>query len=186
VQHISRLFSTIAILLVATASVAAHADTFNFSATGSSGQFSGSGTLTATPQGSGQFLITDISGTGVTGLIAPNSFRGNDNLLFPSNTPTVDRHGFSFTDVNGPDHFNVNIFNEGTGYFAFLQDEDNFTQFVPVNFALSTLPAVPEPSTFLLMGTGLFGAAALLRRKIVGNSATDDYEKNDLVEEDNL
>ncbi len=166
-MHISRFLSTVSLLLVATATVAAHADTFDFSAVGALGPFRGSGTLTTTSQGARQFFITAISGTGVTGLISPNGFRGNNNLLFPSNTPAVDRNGFS------PDHFNVNIFDDGSGYFAYIQDEDNFTQFVPVNLTLSTLAAIPEPSTFFLLGTGLVSAAAMLRRRITSKAATD-------------
>jgi hypothetical protein len=143
----------------------AHADTFNFSATGSAGGFSGAGTLTAAPNGSGKYLITAISGTGVTGLFAPNGFNGNDNLLSPSASPTLDSHGFSFTAVNGPDTFDVNIFKKGSRYFAFFKDEDNFTETTRVDFALRA--ATPEPSTLLLFGTGILGLAGATRRKLV-------------------
>ena len=104
-MRISNHLSIVALLFVATASVAAHADTFNFAISGASGSFSGTGLLTATDEGGGKFLITAMSGTGVTGFFAPNGFNGNDNLLFPTSTPTLDSHGFSFTDVNGPDTF---------------------------------------------------------------------------------
>src|SRR3984885_15359250 len=113
-----RFLPTIALLSALAIPAAAHADTFNFSATGSARGFSGSGTLTASPNGDGGFLITAIAD-----LFAPNGFNGNDNLLFPSASPTLDSQGFSFTDVNGPDHYDVNIFNNGSGYFAFLNDE---------------------------------------------------------------
>ena len=165
----SAVLSSLALLGVLAISASAHADTFNFSATGSSGPFSGSGTLTATAQGGGQYLITDIAGTGVTGLIAPGGFNGNDNLLFPTATPTLDSHGFAFTEINGPDHYKVDIFNDGSGYFAFLDDEDNFTQTVPVTFSVATA-ATPEPSTFILLGTGILGLAGATRRKFFSAS----------------
>jgi hypothetical protein len=157
----SRLLALTAILAVT--ALAARADTFNFSAVGSAGGFSGSGVLTASQVGS-SFLITDITGTGVTGLIAPGGFNGNDNLLFPSATPTLDSHGFSFSDVNGPDTFDVNIFNNGSGYFVFLEDEDRFTETIPVNFSLSA--ATPEPSSFTLLGIGILGLVETARRKV--------------------
>jgi PEP-CTERM motif len=163
------LLSSLALLSALAIPAAAHADTFNFSATGASGSFSGSGVLTAASQGGGAYLISDITGTGVTGLIAPGGFNGNDNLLFPAADPTLDAHGFSFTDVNGPDHYQVNIFNDGTGYFAFLDDEDNFTQTVPVTFSVATA-ATPEPSTFVLLGTGILGLAGATRRKFLSQS----------------
>ena len=159
-----RLLPALALVSALAIPMAAHADTFDFSAIGSSGSFSGSGTLTATANGSGAYLITDISGTGVTGLIAPGGFHGNDNLLFPSAMPTLDAQGFSFTDVNGPDRYDVNIFDSGTGYSAYLQDEDNFTQTVPVSFSLSSA-ATPEPSSLVLLGTGILGVLEFGRRK---------------------
>ena len=165
----SPLLSSLALLSVLAIAASAHADTFNFTATGSSGPFSGSGTLTASSQGGGEYLITDITGTGVTGLIASGNFNGNDNLLFPAATPTLDSHGFSFTAINGPDHYDVNIFNTGGNYFAFLDDEDNFTQTVPVTFSLATA-TTPEPSTFILLGTGILGLAGATRRKFFSAS----------------
>lgn len=165
----SHVLSSLALLSALAIPAAAHADTFDFAVNGSSGAFSGSGTLTAAAQAGGAYLISDISGTGVTGLIAPGGFNGNDNLLFPAATPMLDAHGFSFTDVNGPDHYQVNIFNDGSGYFAHLNDEDNLSQTVPVSFSVGEAP-IPEPSTFVLLGTGILGLAGATRRKFLSQS----------------
>jgi PEP-CTERM motif len=159
-----RLPITIALFSVLAITGSAYADTFDFTVTGSSGTFSGAGTLTATSIGSGEYLITAITGTGVTGLIAPGGFNGNDNLLFPSSLPQLDSKGFSFIDVNGPDKFDVNIFNNGSGYFAYLQDEDHFIETVPVTFEAATT-TIPEPSTLFLLSTGLLGLTRVVRRK---------------------
>jgi hypothetical protein len=164
------LFAITATLVAS--SFIARADTFNFSVSGSSEGFSGSGILTTSDNGSGDLLITGITGTGVTGLISPAGFNGNNNLLFPSNQPTLDSQGFSFTAVNGPDQFDVNIFSNGTGYLAFFRDEDAFTDTVPVSFDLSPATSpVPEPSTLLLLGTGLLGLADTVRKKISRNAS---------------
>jgi hypothetical protein len=157
-----RLPITIVLFYVLAFTGSAYANTYDFSVTGSSGTFSGAGTLTATSIRSEEYLITAITGTGVTGLIAPGSFNGNDNLLFPSSLPQLSSNGFSFIDVNGPDRFDVNIFNNGSGYFAYLQDEDHFTETVPVTFALTA--TIPEPSTIILLSTGLFGLTRVVRR----------------------
>ena len=143
--------------------VAAHADTVNFTISGSADGFSGSGVLTTTLDGSGSYLITGITADGVTGLIAPGGFNGNDNLLFPSDPLVFDSNGFSFSAANGPDQFDVNVFSNGTGYSAFFRDEDGFTATVPVSLEIS---AVPEPSTLLLFGTGVLGAAGVIRKRI--------------------
>ena len=159
-----RLLSLVTTVALLATGLAAHADSFSYTLNGGTTGFTGSGTLTATEVGStGAYLISDITGTGVTGLINPGNYDGNDNLIYPSAPTFVDAEGFAFTDVNGPDTFNVDIHSVGASYFATFTDEDNFTGTVPVTFSVAA--ATPEPSSFALLGTGLIGAFGILRKR---------------------
>jgi hypothetical protein len=160
------LLSTFALLSALALPVVAHADTFDFSATGAGGGFSGSGTLVASPNGSGSDTITGISGTDVFALVAPSLFNNNDNLLFPGSSTLVDGHGFAFTANQGDTDFTVDIFSASAGvYDAFFVDSDGFSATIPVTFSLAST-ATPEPSSLLLMGTGVLALAALGRRRL--------------------
>ena len=146
--------------------VLSKAETFGFSAVGSGGGFSGSGVLTAANNGNGSYSISAISGTGVTGLLATNTFFTNDNLLFPNASRLVDVAGFSFTTLTGGQSFMVNIFSNLTGYEALVLDVDGDLTDTPVNFTLSTnVSATPEPSTLALLGSGLLGIAGTTWRR---------------------
>ena len=146
---------------------AAKADTFNFSAVGSGGGFSGSGQLTADGNGDGSYTVTGITGTGVTGLIPVNGFFFNDNLLFPNASRLVDVAGLGFTAFFGGEAFTVNIFSTLTGYEAITLDSNGDFADTPVTFSLENSPAaVPEPSSLLLLGTGILATAAGVRRRL--------------------
>lgn len=95
---------------VAGACGSAGADVFDFSYTVGGSGFVASGTVTATPQGGNQYLITGISGarngSNITGLIAVGGFTGtygtNDNLLFyPPGGLYLDTKGFAYTTADG-------------------------------------------------------------------------------------
>ena len=188
----------LAFLALSILPVAAHANPL-YSAGGGAGGFSGTGTLVTTSNGDGSYTIVNISGTGVTGLIAPGGFNGNDNQLFPSAISVVDGSGFSFNDVLGNTGFQVNIFSVAAGqYSLYLADSDGYTTTLPVdltisgsgqapsfarnftsnfhhlnsntpttqdfNFSFATPTVTPEPSSILLMGTGLVAAAGMAVR----------------------
>ena len=159
---------------------AAHADTFQFSLTGddtASGTFTVLATSTA-----GVYDITGITGVfnrnTITGLIAAGlypptgTYQADNELYYPAADTTGYNLGDAFLDQNGV-AFNlsngnkVNVFFSGTGYDlvkgAFGNNLDTLTSFVVTPTATSV---TPEPSSLLLLGTGLLGTLGTLRRRV--------------------
>ena len=171
------------LLAVATAVIApvAMADTFNF--TYKDGGVSATGVLYVTQIASNEFGITGgtisltdgkISGTG-TILPDPNGV-GNlyspglpifvDNLLFPNRNPELDVLGFSF-ELNGDllgsiwgdsKRLGYGIYQEDAGFFQ------NLDTLAGGSFATSDFVVTPEPSSLLLLGTGLLALALAFRK----------------------
>ncbi len=176
-----RLTSYFAALVLASASLAARGDTFNFSFGNSSTPYAGSGYLTTgTLLAPGEYSIASITGTASVStsspllamtLLAPgvfptiqngDTFPANDNTLFVTNgIGSLDGDGLSMVLTDGEQ---INLYNpQGSAYDAlFLSTSGNelFAN-VPIAIAVS-----PEPSSFALLSTGLLGVAGLLKRRL--------------------
>jgi hypothetical protein len=183
-----RILCLAASTLLAVSTLAARADSYTFTiSTGSTSTTPGttfvvSGTLTGTPVPSNPsnpaIELTSITGasqgynfTGVVPLGADTSFV-YDNLIFTNpNAPHVDALGDLLTLTSPIGTSLAHVYNNGTYHVDVFDPNDpvDITPFAIDSFVLTPTPnAVPEPSSWLLLGTGLlaFAAAALTRRLV--------------------
>jgi len=172
-----------ALALAALTSTSAFADSvdFTFSFTGSN--YSGTGTFITTSEGGDQYLVTgitgEVNGTAISSLLSTGSFPTgfgnvpNDNLLiypgtFGINSPSYfDDAGVSFTVGSGRTEYDVNL--NDTFFFENAVTGGNHSSDKIEFDSVSVDPAaspVPEPSTLMLLGTGILGAAGAIRRRL--------------------
>jgi hypothetical protein len=149
----------------------AYANTMSFSFSGPDA--SGSGSMQATAQGGGSYLVTSMTGSvfidgvggPITGLVptGSNGLYIYNNLVYPSSTPKLDYQGLLFGVTGFTDAMNLCAdpgCNLSSGSQAWLIDHVNGNySFYPV--ASST----PEPSALALLSLGLVGFMLALGRE---------------------
>jgi hypothetical protein len=158
-------------LAAAMAPASASTLTFDWTLTGPAASLGGlpapgSGTLVVTT-GTTSDTITSITGTlgtfTITGLLAPGTLEGNDNLLYPSGTAPLDTNGFAVSTSGG----NISIlsqFPEGTPPSGNAYEEIGAAGFGVGTFAITAAP-VPLPASVWMLVLGLGGLGLAGRAK---------------------
>ncbi len=135
-----------------------------------------SGTLDATNQGGGVYLVTGMTGsvfgsgvspnpdpiTGVAPLNPPGFT--TDNLLYPASDPTLDVYGIGFYTASGLDW---NVWGNSPGnYTLYAYDGGNYVVTQGGDFSVT---AIPEASTWAMMLLGFGGLSFAGYRKAKTN-----------------
>jgi len=192
-RHSTFLSAVAGLLLLAGAT--AQASTFNFSFSGAGFSGNGTLTGTADPFTTNAFDISSATGTinGDQIVLAPGStgdssgkltdptgaFYVNDVIYLNGNqgnqgggpgTSVVDNNGLLFFDASTATYYNI-FSGSPVGNDQIINRPGIYPNSVPITFNVSEtfgsqIVATPEPSALMLFGTGILGAAGMLRRRI--------------------
>jgi hypothetical protein len=194
----NRLTLSFALVSVLAIALPTHADTFSFLISTApanndpAANFVASGTLSgpADPFNSNAFDITSITGSAngfsFIGVVDPGSANSQnpvtdfgftfDDVLY-TNGPSVDANGIVLQLGSTVGTSLAHVFFSGVtpqnpgGYEVEVVDPREpgaITPFAIDSFTVTSTAAVPEPSTLLLLGTGVVGLSGLVRRRIAG------------------
>jgi len=86
-----------------------------------------------------------------------------DNVLYPAGDPILDVYGLAF----GSGSLTINIWGNGPGNYSFYSYDGNYNVAYD-GPGTATATAVPEPTSLLLLSSGLLGIARITARKIMG------------------
>jgi hypothetical protein len=168
----------LSLVLLAAAPVAAHADSITYLLTltptsGTAGGGSGDFTINAAPSGvqttyresTGALSALDFTIDGITfGLPNATSSPANTFVQFDGTTLNAILYTGSEPDVVGKTTFTLSIGVAGLQY-SFFNQATNVAGTGIITAQVAPVASTPEPSSLILLGSGVLGLAGLARRK---------------------